>query len=867
MGHRRGLTPAWGRSTRLSCVLAVAALVGCGSDGPVVAVYDASARAIPMPNDLWRDAEAGRLDLPGDGAELGAADREYQAYLETLDGWSSAAQATVAFSGAVDGESIDDATVQVYRWTDALERVTDATVTLDAPEERLRIAPPRAGWALGGRYVVVVRGGASGVTDLDGGGIEADDDFRSLRRETPLDVGSPEGAALEARRLELAPVFDVLAERAVDPMPREEIAALWSFTVTERAELAMDRPSERMPLPFDALRDHATGRVALPAAAWDEPIDTDTKTQANELDGFAVSSQLLFEFTTGLDPTTVTEEAVAFYELGGAAPRAIPATYRVMAEEGEAPCLGSPLPDSCKYVLVIPANDELPLELGSTYAVVVRKGVLAHDGGEVAPMPMGHFMMAEHPLAIDGASQVAGLDDDEAVRLEVVRQEIAPLLDALGRDDLVTAWPFTTLTVDDELERWSNMASILETSAQPANLQTLTVEEAVATLFPDDTVRWAVTELVYPSRLEGIDRVIDGTIPSPYFLGQDRRLRSDGDYEMQDVGFRLTIPEGVEEGEEVPLVIFTHGVVMDRRWVVLIAGEFAKRGYAMLSFELPFHGERTTCVERSLLAIPNFFPPEIASLLGYDEPILQFAPCASGSSATCTDDGQCLTEDGQPDELTVLPLVDMYPASGAGFVDLDDIPHIKDHFLQGLADMSSVHRAIFDGDWSEAGIAFDLDRVHFTGLSMGSVFGAIWVPYVDGIDRSVLNVVGADLVDLFLGSTFFSGQVGALLGRLGIAEGSYQQERFFALMRWLTDSVDPHTVGRRWAEHGLDGLVQQCVGDIIVPNAAAEPFVRVSELPDTAYDSPLHINLIVPGDALYGDPMLKEMADFIDAPP
>ena len=52
---------------------------------------------------------------------------------------------------------------------------------------------------------------------------------------------------LEDLRVELAPQFDYLAAQGI---PRDEVAALWRFTITQRVELAMDKASQRMPLPI-----------------------------------------------------------------------------------------------------------------------------------------------------------------------------------------------------------------------------------------------------------------------------------------------------------------------------------------------------------------------------------------------------------------------------------------------------------------------------------------------------------------------------------------------------------------------------------------------------------------------------------------
>src|SRR3989304_3106614 len=55
--------------------------------------FDPDARVIPMPTDILRDAAAGRLEIPLDDPGLSDAERELYAWMNTLDGWSSAAAA------------------------------------------------------------------------------------------------------------------------------------------------------------------------------------------------------------------------------------------------------------------------------------------------------------------------------------------------------------------------------------------------------------------------------------------------------------------------------------------------------------------------------------------------------------------------------------------------------------------------------------------------------------------------------------------------------------------------------------------------------------------------------------------------------
>lgn len=105
------------RSHIASLVVIVGGIgAGCSNlelDPPVTLIharFDPDARVIPMPTDVLRDKDAGKLSLPNDTTEelakLTAAEAEFYEYLETLDGWSTLMTATVEFTGAIDPDTL-----------------------------------------------------------------------------------------------------------------------------------------------------------------------------------------------------------------------------------------------------------------------------------------------------------------------------------------------------------------------------------------------------------------------------------------------------------------------------------------------------------------------------------------------------------------------------------------------------------------------------------------------------------------------------------------------------------------------------------------------------------------------------------------
>ena len=414
-----GKTTFWG-------VVATAASVACSNlpldppAGVIHARFDPDASVIPMPTDILRDAETNRLDVPTDGDDLTPAEVEFYTYLNELDGWSSAMSATVELTAPIDPATVNESTIQVWHWRETPVRVDDVTVTLDETETKLTIDAPREGWERGGNYVVMMRGGAAGVEGKLGEPVLCDAAFYFLRLTERLDVPEHERAfpgntraerqdnarKLEDIRVELAPYFDHFEGRGVD---RSEVAALWSFTVTERVELAMDKASQRMPLPIDLLIDPDTRRVDLPPAAWDSPTVARAKIDLGAYDGFGTSQNLMFGFTGPIDPATIDEQSVQVYEVANP-PVLVPASVTVL--------------DDLMNVEIEPHAQ--PLAEKTRYAVVVRSSVRDAEGGEITMMPAGHFMRASAPIFADGVSQVGAVDDLDARKLELMCSRRGP---------------------------------------------------------------------------------------------------------------------------------------------------------------------------------------------------------------------------------------------------------------------------------------------------------------------------------------------------------------------------------------------------------------------------------------------------------
>jgi dienelactone hydrolase len=832
------------RTTAIAGLATLVLAAGCSQFDPdpapilIHARFDPDAKVIPMPSNALRDDVAGRLDLPADDADLTPAEHELYTYLNTLDGWSSASAATVDFTGPIDPASVRPDTLSVWKWSDPPELVTDVAISItgaDDPDHpsRITIDPPRYGWERGATYVVALRGGERGVIGADGERVECDAAFYFLRQTERLDTPEHERAfpgdtaaerheqAVEAEevRAELVPAFDFFAGRGV---PRAEIAALWQFTITRRVELAMDKVSQRMPLPIQLLLDPDTGLVDLPEAAWDTEVEREAKRRLRTYDGFATSANLLFELTGTVDASTVTADTVELWHLTDP-PVQIDAEVELMADR--------------THVIVRPAR---LLSERARYAVVATDGVRDDSGQPIIAMPAGVLIGAVAEVATtDGASTVDAVAGHDARKLEAARAMLRPMWTRRDRGGVVAAWPFQTQTILPRLLSVVATAERLGIARDPVVTEYRTPAQAI---------------LDFPLGIGSMfdtQRVVEGTIASPYYLDATTRAwKPDGSYSIEPVAFTAIVPEGVSGSAPIPVVIFGHGVMTERRFVLAIGDALSRRGIASIAIDLPFHGTRTQCIQGGPISVVDPTTGDLTSL----------PPCKAGS--TCMANGVC--SGGTADDnsqLSSWPVLGYPIASGAAFLEIDHIANTKDHFDQALIDLGALSRSLAGGNWQGVfGAPVDPDRIYYAGQSLGGILGATFLAAEPRIHRAVLNVPGADLVDMFDDSTWFGPQVAGFFTREGIEAGSYEAERFLDVARWFVDAVDPQNLGPATGAREL--FLQMATLDFIIPNAYTETLEAVTGAPRRDYLAE-HGFLVIPIEPAYL-PGTSDLAEFLE---
>lgn len=227
------------------------------------ALQDPGSRRVPMPNDLLRDAATGLVTLPADPADS-PEQAELKRAFNQLDGFSTTAALSVAFTAPVDRDSVTAQTVRLA--TAAGVQVQAVTRSLSADGKKL-VLQPTAPLLPKTSYVVLL----AGLKDVQGNPVAptplssvlalghplVDADGRS----TVSSFCDDTAARLEPLRARVSGVVDALT------VSRTALNAAWTFTtqdVVKRAQELWRAPYEQdLPLTIDVL-ERNTPAVLIP---------------------------------------------------------------------------------------------------------------------------------------------------------------------------------------------------------------------------------------------------------------------------------------------------------------------------------------------------------------------------------------------------------------------------------------------------------------------------------------------------------------------------------------------------------------------------------------------------------------------------
>lgn len=801
-------------------VAGLALLVACGelpiTEPPqvVTAIFDPSRAEVPSPNDLAMVDGVVQIS-PNDAAH--AADNELKALFNGKDGFSAGTSTRVRFSGAMSAATFSADSVVVLdlgrEGESAAPSVTTVRYEYAECDHSLTLSSS-AGWQPGHTYLFAVRGGEKASADeadtfrvkgVQGEPLVPSPAFHFLKagkdlREHPYafpgtrEERKASATALEGVRQKYEPLFQVLEEHG---LPRRDLAILWTVTIQTSGEASFDPASKKIPMPNDLLRDPSSGKVTLPIDPAESEAAQALKRGFNQLDGFSTTAALTLQLTTAVHRDGVKAgETVRLFERD------------TLVEKTD---IDVGVSEDGKQLSIQPKSPLRP----DTHYVVVVGGISDAAQEPISAMPLANLLKLQSPLLVEGRSQISSLCAEQVERLEPMRAAMQPVLDSvaatLPREELAAAWTFKTQDILGRLQA-------LYATPYEKNLP-LEVTDV------DNRSPW---DRGLP--LFNVARVITGKMTTYDHLDPvTRAFRENGAGVNREIEFVLTLPKDLKENDKVPVVVFGHGLMTERRLVLFLADKLADEGFAAMAIDLPLHGERTACTLDS--------------------------HCESG--ATCATDGVCV-KNGKRADFARLPAPAGWgngtpTATGQAFVDVENLSGSRDHFRQAIIDLSAQTRLIQKMDWRPVTGGFHLDggNVYYAGISLGGILGGNLSASDPVFKAMLLNVGGAGIVDLMQESTTFGPVLRSGLAEKGIEEGTPAFSAFVNAARWVLDEIDPINLAVYGAHsprsyvHPETGetltapkkrlRLHMAQGDTVVPNASTLRLLEATRLSKDAH--------------------------------
>lgn len=584
----------------------------------VVAQFDPTGvpAVVPSPNDLAIDSTTGLVKAPIDPNSSPAMQEFTRDYLNTLNGFPTAAAATAKIVD-LDPASINADSVRfidMYAGTPIATAPVTPTVSYNADTDTLTIAPPATGWPKGARYAVALVGGEKGLKGTNGRPVVGSATWAFARSAQPLvtceDLTAPDcttttelipstetepaarladqtASALRLEQLRRAykPLLESLEKQGVK---REDVALLWTFSIVNQPEATFDLTKSIIPFPNDILRvKGADGafHLNLPTAG----LTGDTLalyTGLNTLDGWSTTAPIVSENSNEfgvlepgakLDANTLAK-GTAFIKLSDPTKGTQPNVKACIDCASSVGANGKPSgPQQLQFV------PQTPLDEKTQYAALLTTDLMDERGRRVMAPAMFALVRLANPLVdANGKSTVSVLDDTRANLLEPVRLGFKPLFDGLAaakipRSKIALGWAFTTQSTTSVLTALHGLPAQYGQAGLPkAPVYFQDVTSSYSTVVPNGKV--FVGSAYFPLALTGPSGTLNPTAPV-----------------TQRAPFLLVVPNSASVTGNIPVTIFSHGLTGNRNNMLAIANALAASGRAAISIDTVFHGERSNC--------------------------------------------------------------------------------------------------------------------------------------------------------------------------------------------------------------------------------------------------------------------------------
>jgi hypothetical protein len=448
------------------------------------------------------------------------------------------------------------------------------------------------------------------------------------------------------------------------------------------------------------------------------------------IDGFSPAAPIWFPVSDEPDPKLLPDAV---------SPSAEDTAFCVVLDSLDASHEGEYLPMDVVYLegtLVLQMIPRFPLVQKSVYGCAITSALKTKFGEDYAIPDHLAYVMADsadtnHPLY---------------ETLEPIRQAWQPLLEKLAETSEIA--PEDLVAVDFFTTQWltHDLVSVRE------QLEQIAIDD------PPTVTDWTIVSRNDPN----VDSVWDGRYDTIKW-----RRKGVLDYDesgdplptgTESVTLRLTLPsENSGYSPPYPVVVFSHGINGDRDQQWPLAKTLAKEGFATVSIDFVFHGDR---------------------VMGLSETLEWW--------------------------------------QSIQFLNLFEPLKLRDNFRQGVADLiwlKHVIRGLSGLDLAPQGIGGDgvpdleTGTIYFSGMSLGSIHCGVLAAIEPDIDTYFLNTGAAEFKSIVL-----EGWVGEILvSVLDFAdlfvEGPMSEsvQMFFDVYRPMIDAGDPYGYGRHVIDEPLWG--------------------------------------------------------------
>src|SRR5690554_3411487 len=335
---------------------------------------------------------------------------------------------------------------------------------------------------------------------------------------------------------------------------------------------------------------------------------------------------------------------------------------------------------------------------------------------------------------------------------------------------------------------------------------------------------------------------------------------------MNVVPVMATLPDATacqKPADGYPVVIYQHGITVDRTAGVLVGNALAEACVAMVAIDHTMHGVapgNATDLLFSVDTVSSQFDPGIPATAAAS-PFAVARAGAAGQGSTFfaslkerhNNVGKNAAQANVEMKFASAGETADVGASGDLYINLQNFARTRDAMRQTVLDLMNLNASIGDMDVdadSTNGPDLNKDKVYFIGHSLGAIIGTTFVavnndPDVQAFNGNLPKIQGAILgnggggvVKLLENSPSIGGAkiLPGLQAAAGLEQGSADIEKFFGVMQAMVDSADPINFVSAPHMQTLPILSYEAVGgvddakpDLVVPNNALDAEVATAK--------------------------------------